>query len=436
MLSAAEGTNVKVCVYGLWHLGSVTAACLPRYGVDTVGLDDNADTAANLAKAIPPLHEPGLPELVDEGMKSGKLHFTTDAKSAVSDADVVWVAIDTPVNDDDVADVALVERGVAKDIFPYLKSGAVVLVSSQMPVGSMARLEQAFTTSANGRQVEFACSPENLRLGNAIPVFTNPGRIIVGVRNDVARAKLQPLLAPICDTIFWIGVESAEMTKHALNAFLATSITFANEIATICERVGADSSEVEKAIQSDPRIGTQSYVRAGFGFGGGTLARDVRYLEQAAEKQNVKLRVLGSVLDSNEAHRHWAFNRLTALLGGLSGKRIALLGLSYKPGTDAIRRSVAVDLIRLLTGAGAVITAFDPKVKGLPGELKATIAASAQEVLKGADAAIIATEWPDFRDLTADDFKSMARPLVLDQSRFLSAQLSGRLEYVTTGRSA
>ena len=429
---------MNVCVYGLWHLGSVTAACLPRYGVDTVGLDMDATTIANLAKAVPPLHEPGLPELVAEGLKGGKLRFTTDAKSAVSDADVVWVAIDTPVNDDDVADVAFVERAVAANIFPYLKSGAVVLVSSQMPVGSMARLEQAFAAVAGGRQADFACSPENLRLGKAIAVFTNPGRIIVGVRDDAAKAKLEPLLSPICSNIFWIGVESAEMTKHALNAFLATSITFANEIATICERVGADSGEVEKAIQSDPRIGTQSYVRAGFGFGGGTLARDVRYLEQAAEKQNVKLRVLGSVLDSNEAHRHWAFNRLTALLGGLNGKRIALLGLSYKPGTDAIRRSVAVDLIRLLTEAGAVITAFDPKVKSLPPDLKATIAASAQDALKGADAAIIATEWPDFRALSADDFKAMARPLVLDQSRFLSAALSGKmdLEYVTTGRAA
>src|SRR3954467_4822351 len=149
MPSAAKGINVKVCVYGLWHLGSVTAACLPRYGVDTVGLDEDVATTANLSKAVPPLHEPGLPELVDEGLKSGKLHFITDAKSAVSDADIVWVAIDTPVNDDDVADVAFVERGVAKNIFPYLKSGAVVLVSSQMPVGSMAKLEQAFAAVAN-----------------------------------------------------------------------------------------------------------------------------------------------------------------------------------------------------------------------------------------------------------------------------------------------
>jgi len=429
---------LKVCVFGLWHLGSVTAACLPEYGVDTVGLDENAVAIANLARAVPPLHEPGLPELVGEGLESGKLRFTTDAKSAVSDADVVWVAIDTPVNDDDVADVGFVEQAVARNIFPHIKSGAAVLVSSQMPVGSMARLEQAFAAVANGRQVDFACSPENLRLGKAISVFTNPGRIIVGVRSAVARAKLEPLLAFICDTIFWIGVESAEMTKHALNAFLATSITFANEIATICERVGADSGEVEKAIQSDPRIGTQSYVRAGFGFGGGTLARDVRYLEQAAQKQDVTLRVLGSVLDSNEAHRHWAFNRLQTLLGGLKGKHIALLGLSYKPGTDAIRRSVAVDLIRLLTDAGAAITAFDPKVKSLPAELKASIAASPREALKGADAAIIATEWPEFRELTAEDFSPMARALVLDQSRFLQAQLSGKtgLEYLTTGRAA
>lgn len=429
---------MNVCVFGLWHLGSVTAACLPRYGIATVGLDANAATIANLARAVPPLHEPGLPELVAEGLKSGKLRFTTDAEDAVAKADIVWVTIDTPVDDEDVADVAAVEKAVAENIFPHLKSGAVVLVSSQMPVGSMARLERAFATVAGGRSVDFACSPENLRLGKAIGVFTHPGRIIVGIRSDAVKTKLEPLLGPICDTVFWIGVESAEMTKHALNAFLATSITFANEIATICERVGADSGEVERAIQSDPRIGTQSYVRAGFGFGGGTLARDVRFLEQAAQANHIKLRVLGSVLDSNEAHRHWAFNRLTALLGRLKGKRIALLGLSYKPGTDAIRRSVAVDLIRLLTETGAEIAAFDPKVKSLPAGLKATIVPSATEALKGADAAIIATEWPDFRDLGQEDFKAMARPLVLDQSRFLSQQLSGRMgiEYVTTGRAA
>ena len=428
---------MKVCVFGLWHLGSVTAACLPRYGVDTVGLDTDAATVANLNKAVPPLHEPGLPELVAEGLKGGKLRFTTDAKDAVAAADVVWVAIDTPVNDDDVADTGFVETAMAKNIFPYVKSGAVVVVSSQLPVGSMARLEQAFAAVANGRQVDFACSPENLRLGKAIHVFTNPGRIIVGVRGEAAKAKLEPLLSPICGTIFWIGLESAEMTKHALNAFLATSITFANEIATICERVGADSSEVERAIQSDPRIGTQSYVRAGFGFGGGTLARDVRFLEQAAKNQDVKLRVLASVMDSNEAHRHWAFNRLTAMLGGLKAKRIALLGLSYKAGTDAIRRSVAVDLIRLLSDAGAAVTAFDPQVKSLPADLKAVLASSAKDALKGAGAVIIATEWPDFRDLAAEDFAAMTRPLVLDQSRFLSAALSGKMgiEYVTTGRA-
>ena len=156
---------MKVCVYGLWHLGSVTAACLPQYGVDTVGLDGSATTTANLNKAVPPLHEPGLPELVAEGLQSGKLSFTTDAQAAVSDADVVWVAIDTPVNDDDVADVGFVEQGIARDIFPNLKSGAVVLVSSQMPVGSIAKLEQAFAASANARQVDFACSPEEFALG-------------------------------------------------------------------------------------------------------------------------------------------------------------------------------------------------------------------------------------------------------------------------------
>ncbi|HKX36732.1 MAG TPA: nucleotide sugar dehydrogenase, partial [Rhizorhapis sp.] len=283
---------MKVCVFGLWHLGSVTAGCLAAMGVETVGLDPSAENIADLAKGVPPLHEPGLPDLLQQGIRTGKLRFTDDVAAAVSDADIVWVAFDTPVDDDDNADVAYVQRQIERT-FPHLKSGAGVLVSSQMPVGSVAALEKTFAKVADGRSVEFASSPENLRLGRAIEIFRNPGRIIAGVRGEEGRCRLEPLLASICGNLTWVRVESAEMTKHALNSFLAVCITFANEVATVCERVGADAGEVELSIRSDPRVGMQSYVTPGAAFAGGTLARDVRFLEGLARREGMTLPMLG-----------------------------------------------------------------------------------------------------------------------------------------------
>ncbi len=428
---------MKVCVFGLWHLGAVTAACVADYGIETIGLDPDPQNIANLGKGMPPLFEPGLPELVARGLQGGRLSFTVDPRRAVGDADVVWVCFDTPVNDDDIADTNYV-RNQVEGIFPHLRDGAMVLISAQMPVGSTAALEKAFAAVAQGRQVDFACSPENLRLGKAIEVFTAPGRIVVGVRRPQARQKLEPLLARICDRLIWVGVESAEMTKHALNAFLATCVTFANEIATVCEAVGADAQEVEGAIRSDPRVGNSAYVRPGASFAGGTLARDVRFLESIAGSKGLPLHLLRSVLPSNAENRHWAYHRAQALLGGLKGRRVAVLGLAYKPGTNTLRRSIAMELCGLLAGSEASVVAFDPEVKDLPSDMagRMALAGSVYEALAGADAVILATEWPDFRALDpARLAKTMARPLVLDQPRFLEKVLRGQagIEYVTIG---
>lgn len=428
---------MKLCVYGLWHLGSVTAACMADLGFDTVGLDPSNETTANLGRAIPPLYEPGLAELVQSGLSAGKLSFTSEVETAVAGADVVWVSFDTPVDDEDCADVAYVKTCVAK-LFPYLRDGAVVLISSQMPVGNVARLEEEFERCAGGRTVHFACSPENLRLGKAIDIFKNPGRIVIGIRGSAARAVLEPMLSMICRELIWISVESAEMTKHAINAFLATCVTYINEIATVCEEVGADAAEVERAIRSDPRIGTKTYVSPGAAFAGGTLARDVVFLNQIADSKGLTLSMLGGIIDSNAKHRRWALRRLEQLVTPLAGAQVAVLGLSYKPGTDAVRRSVAVELCRAIRDKGAAIKVFDPAVVSPPSDLAGAVqmTTSLEEALKGASAAIIATEWPEFRDLTAADVTAwMQRPLFLDASRFLAAKLRGQpgVQYVTVG---
>ena len=265
-------------------------------------------------------------------------------------------------------------------------------------MGSTALLERDFAAVAEGRKVWFGYSPENLRLGDAIRVFTEPERIVIGVRGEDARKVIEPVLEPFCQTLLWTRLESAEMVKHALNSYLATCVTFTNEVASICESVGADMSEVEAALRLDPRIGKKAYVRAGAAFGGGTLARDVQFLKAIAEQRDARVPVLNAVLESNDHHKGWVVRHLRRQLGALAGRKIGILGLAYKAGTDAIRRSVAIEVIEELIDEGANLAVFDPKVATLPEPLNSalTIVASADMVFEGSDAVVLATEWPEF----------------------------------------
>ena len=431
---------MKVCVVGLWHLGTVTAACLASIGHDVAGLDFDPAVVAGLAAGRPPLFEPGLEDLVKAGLVSGRLRFTTDVAAAVEGVDVVWVTYDTPVDDDDRADVAYVVEQTRK-LFPHLPDGSLVLVSSQMPVGTTRRLEQMFASEAGGRSVGFACSPENLRLGKAIAVFTQPDRVVVGVRSQADREKIATLLHPFTERIEWMSVESAEMTKHALNAFLATSVMFINEIAVLCEQVGADATEVERGLKSEARIGPKAYLSPGGAFAGGTLARDVVFLSQLGRTHGVATHLLSSVKSSNDAHRKWAERRLERLLDGVSGKTVAIWGLTYKPGTDTLRRSNAVELCHWLVDHGASVRAHDPAVKALPGDLVGPIKLvhSALAAVEDASALVVSTEWPEYRQIAAAEVSTrMVRPLVLDASRFLGVTLGNNagIEYVSVGRSA
>lgn len=425
---------MKVCVFGLWHLGSVTAACLADAGITTVGLDHDVAGATRLAGGQPPLFEPGLQELIRAGLAGGKLSFTAD-KSVVTQADLVWVTFDTPVDEDDSADVEFVVARI-QDLFPYLRDGSVVLVSSQLPVGTIADLERRFAAVANGRQVAFACSPENLRLGKAIDVFRHPERVIVGTRGGAESPLIARVFAPFSNNIIWMGTEAAELTKHAINAFLATCVTFINEIATLCERVGANARDVERGLRSEPRIGPKAYIRPGAAFAGGTLARDVTFLGKIAEREDLPLDMIGSILKSNRFHRDWPIRKLTELFANLSGVRVAILGLAYKADTDATRRSLAVEMCHWLSARGATVAAFDPAVRSLPdAPANVTLAPSTAVALSEADVLILMTEWADFKTLTADDLiKSMARPTVLDQNGFLAhLAWDSRITYLTVG---
>jgi UDPglucose 6-dehydrogenase len=422
---------MNVTVLGLWHLGCVTAACCARH-FQVVGLDFDAANISRLNSGQAPLSEPGLNELLAAGLASKKLSFTTEAKTACANADVLWLCYDTPVNENDESDVDFVLANLRRAL-PHLPKGALVLISAQLPVGTCRRLEAEFP------HFHFAYSPENLQLGKAIDAFEKAVRVVVGIRNDAKKPLLEKLFVPFTPQILFMRTESAEMVKHALNSFLALSITFINEVARLCEHVGADAKEVSVGLKSEPRIGPRAYLGPGGPFAGGTLARDVVTLTKLAAAENEKISVIPAVKQSNDLHRGWMLRRLQSRLGDLRGKTIAVLGLTYTVNTDTLRRSAAVELCRDLLAAGAGVRAFDPAVKQLPAELaRVRLADQIADAVKGADAAVVCTEWPEFRRV---DWVKMApamrQRIFVDANRFLEKELKklSGVEHLSVGRA-
>ena len=414
---------MKIAILGLWHLGCVTAACAAKH-FHVTGLEfDDPENIGRLQSGHAPLFEPGLDELISAGLASSRLRFTSDPVAACSQADILWVCYDTPVNDRDEADAGFVLDRLRRAL-AHLPEGALVLISSQLPAGTCRALEAEYPRH------HFACSPENLRLGRAIDAFEKAARVVVGTRGDTGRALLKELFAPFTPQIIFMRTESAEMVKHALNSFLALSITFINEIARVCEIAGADAMEVSAGLKSEPRIGPKSYLSPGGPFAGGTLARDVVTLTSIASSHGEALSVIPAIKESNDLHRGWAFRRLQAAVGntesgGLRGLTIAVLGLTYTPNTDTLRRSAAVELIGRLLEAGASVSAFDPAVRALPAGLEAVrLATGLAGALEGADAAVICTEWPQFREADwAEITGAMRGRVFVDANRFLEKEL-------------
>lgn len=410
---------MKIAVVGLWHLGSVTSACLANLNFNIIGIDDNRDLVNNYNKDILPIYEPGLKEMTLKAREKGTLKYTTDIEQ-IADVDVVWVTYDTPVNDNDEADPEYVKDKIV-NLFQYIKEGCVLLVSSQLPVGSIDSLKKAYENIYGKTKIHFACSPENLRLGDAISVFLHPDRIVVGVSSEEAKQKLSSVLFAITNNIIWMSTASAEMTKHAINAFLAASIVFINEVASICEQVGADASEVEQGLKSEQRIGPKSYLKPGNAFAGGTLARDLDYLVKKNVAHNMPASYFQSIISSNSHHRDWAKNAIRKIYPDLSGKIICVLGLTYKPGTNTLRRSQSVELCKWLSSSKAIVNAYDPVIKSLTGELSLVINLfhTSKEALSNADIIVVATEWPQFLDIIYDDKQKPRKIIVIDANGFL-----------------
>jgi len=431
---------MRICVLGLWHLGSVTAACLASLGHQVVGFDFEPSRAVNLSKGIAPVFEPSLEPLLKHNLSSGSLRFTSVLAEATRDIDVLWVAADTPIDDADIADTALVMTQIERAL-AGLADEALVLVCSQLPVGCIRQLERTAAASARSARLRFACCPENLRLGSAVADFLHPSRLVVGVRASGDRQRLQGLLGSITESIEWMSVESAEMTKHAINAFLAVSVTLANELASICEATGADARQVERGLKSDQRIGARAYVSPGGAFSGGTLARDIAFLTRSSREHELHTPLLSSVLPSNDAHRLWPRRQLCLRFAELAHTVVAVWGLTYKSGADTLRRSASVELCDWMLGHGVQVRVHDPLVRQLPRRWLGRVTRHDDPLgaVRGAQALVIATPSPLYRDTSAEQLLQCCEALlVLDPNHHLPqlaplAASDPRLSYLAVG---
>lgn len=426
---------MKIAVLGLWHLGCVTAACCARH-FEAVGLDFDEDNVTRLQGGRAPLAEPGLDDALQAGLASGRLSFTSDIKKACGNTDLLWVTYDTPVDADDRADTEVVLKAIRRCV-PALPKSALILLSSQLPVGTCRQLETEFGSAG----YRFAVSPENLRLGKALEIFSKPDRVIAGYRDARAKEQLTKLFVPFTSEIVWMRPESAEMTKHAINSFLALSITFMNELSCLCERTGADAKEVERGLKSESRIGPKAYLSPGGAFAGGTLARDVVTCIALAEKMGEPLDIFPAIKRSNDRHRQWGLRKLKQWFPRPPAEPIALLGLTYKPGTDTLRRSSAVELAHALHQLGFKVAAHDPSLSALPPELNfVALAPDVSTLTREAAALVVCTEWPAFRE--RNDWPvliaTMRSAVVIDATRFLAKSLGEipSLTYLTVGSPA
>lgn len=429
----------KIGVIGLWHCGEIYSAGLAELGHEVVGVDENAEVIVNLTKSIPPLPEPGLVELLTKHIASGRLKYTTDF-SALKNCDVVWCTFDTPVNDADEADLTPIREALLKAA-PHFADGVLVVVSSQVPVGTAVRAKAKIAELRPGLKFDYVYTPENLRLGEAVKCFMEPRRVVIGADSEVAFKKMEEIFAPLQTTFVRMSSASAEMAKHALNSFLATSVSFINDIADLCEKTGADVLDVAKALRSDPRIGQKSFLDAGLGFSGGTLGRDLKALESVGEKVGVALPVIKSVYEKNLKRKDIVATRVKELVGGVKGLKIAILGLTYKPGTKTLRRSRALEIAADLAKLGAILALYDPQAdeSELPKIQNTTFSADPYAAASGAKVIVVATPWPQFKEL---DFEKLGKAapgaIIFDTANLLHEKAdiirSVGMKYVGVGR--
>ena len=392
---------MKIAVVGTGYVGLVTGTCFAETGNKVTCIDIDVNKVNKLSNGEITIYEPGLEKIFLRNLREDRLHFTTNLAAGVEDAEIVFLALPTPPGEDGSADLKYI-LGVANDLGKLLKSYKVIVDKSTVPVGTAEKVRKAIAANYSG-EFDVVSNPEFLREGVAVDDFMKPDRVVIGASSDRARKLMGELYAPFVrqgNPVIFMDEKSAELTKYAANSFLATKISFMNEIAQLCERLGADVDMVRRGIGSDERIGKR-FLFPGIGYGGSCFPKDVQALIKSAEEVSYNFAILKSVEEVNEKQKLHLMPKIESYFkGDLKGKHFALWGLAFKPNTDDIREAPALYIIEALLEKGATITAFDPEamknVQGVVGD-KIKYAANQYEALEGADALIIATEWSEFR---------------------------------------
>ncbi|QNR23100.1 UDP-glucose dehydrogenase family protein [Croceimicrobium hydrocarbonivorans] len=415
---------MKIVIVGTGYVGLVTGTCLSEVGIDVTCVDVDVKKIENLKQGILPIYEPGLDKLVHRNYEKNRLQFSTNLGEAIKGADAAFIAVGTPPGEDGSADLKYVLT-VAREIGENMNDYGVIITKSTVPVGTAAKVKKEIKDALDRRGVsidfDVASNPEFLKEGAAVNDFMKPDRIVVGVESERARKVLEKLYHPFTlngHPVIFMDIPSAEMTKYAANAMLATKISFMNDVANLCEIMGADVNLVRRGIGSDPRIGNK-FIYPGIGYGGSCFPKDVKALVRTARENGYEMRILQSVEEVNEDQKSVLFQKvLKRFNGDLKGKHFAVWGLSFKPNTDDMREAPSVVIIEKLLAEGATVSAYDPvameEAKHDLGD-RITYAENEYEAIKGADALLVVTEWSEFRVPDFEEIKdSLNSPLIFD----------------------
>lgn len=439
---------MKITVIGTGYVGLVTGTCLAEVGNDVLCLDVDPAKIEILKSGGIPIYEPGLEDMVKRNVAAGRLHFTTDVAESVAFGQIQFIAVGTPPDEDGSADLQYVVAA-ARNIGRHMSAYKLVVDKSTVPVGTADKVKAALAEelAKRGTAIEFnvASNPEFLKEGAAVDDFMKPDRIVIGTDSERATALLRQLYAPFQrnhDRLTVMDVRSAELTKYAANAMLATRISFMNELAVLAEKLGADIEQVRHGIGSDPRIGYH-FLYAGCGYGGSCFPKDVQALRRTGQENGIPLRVLDAVEEANDAQKQVLVNKLTARLGtDLRGKRFAMWGLAFKPNTDDMREAPSRSMLEALWAMGAGVSAYDPaameETRRIYGErADLLLVDSPMDALKGADALLIVTEWKVFRSPNFDTMKALLKtPLIFDGRNLYEPQAMRGMgfDYLPIGR--
>jgi UDPglucose 6-dehydrogenase len=432
---------MNICVVGSGYVGLVTGACLADFGMHVVGVDKDSAKVEALSRGRVPIYEPGLGTLVRKNMEEGRLRFSTELGPAIEEAQVIFIAVGTPPKPDGSADLTFI-REVASSIAQHLNGYKVIVTKSTVPIGTGQMIEATVREGAGSRyRFAVVSNPEFLREGSAIEDFMYPDRVVIGTRDPRAAELMQDVYSPLAAAgvpFIVTDVETAELIKYASNGFLATKISFINEVAQICEAWGANVEVVAKGMGLDTRIGPR-FLSTGPGFGGSCFPKDTRAAAQIARDQGLRFRIIEAVLEVNEVTQKRMIDKIEQALGSTAGKTIAVLGLSFKPNTDDIRESPALPIVQGLLDRGATVRAFDPEaMAGCRPLFPAVIFCdNAYEAAEGADALVILTEWNQFRKLELDRLHQLLRrPLVVDLRNLYEPEkmAAAGFRYISIGR--